>query len=86
MIFQEPMTALNPVHRIGRQISEVFLLHRKDMDKKAAWQASIEILEKVGIPSPEIRYGEYPHQLSGGMRQRAMIAMALGAEAEPGDR
>ena len=77
MIFQEPMTALNPVHRIGKQLSEVFLLHRKDMDKKAAWQASIDILEKVGIPSPEIRYGEYPHQLSGGMRQRAMIAMAL---------
>jgi peptide/nickel transport system ATP-binding protein len=77
MIFQEPMTALNPVHRIGKQLSEVFLIHNKNMGKKEAWQASIDILDKVGIPSPEIRYGEYPHQLSGGMRQRAMIAMAL---------
>lgn len=77
MIFQEPMTALNPVQRIGKQLSEVFQLHRPNMDKKAVWEASVEILDKVGIPSPEIRYGEYPHQLSGGMRQRVMIAMAL---------
>lgn len=76
VIFQEPMTALNPAHRIGRQISEVFLLHTK-MGKKEAWDASIEILRKVKIPSPERRVGEYPHQLSGGMRQRVMIAMAL---------
>jgi oligopeptide/dipeptide ABC transporter ATP-binding protein len=68
MIFQEPMTALNPVHRIGKQLSEVFLLHQ---------EKSVAILDRVGIPSPEIRVSEYPHQLSGGMRQRVMIAMAL---------
>jgi oligopeptide/dipeptide ABC transporter ATP-binding protein len=76
MIFQEPMTALNPVHSIGRQLSEVFLLHRT-RDKREALQFSVEMLRKVGIPSPEIRVGEYPHQLSGGMRQRVVIAMAL---------
>ncbi|HRI82759.1 MAG TPA: ABC transporter ATP-binding protein [Opitutaceae bacterium] len=76
MIFQEPMTALNPVHTIGRQLSEVFLLHRTN-DKREALRLSVEMLEKVGIPSPEIRVGEYPHQLSGGMRQRVVIAMAL---------
>ena len=73
MIFQEPMTALNPVHTIGRQLSEVFLLHRTQ-DKRAALEMSVEILRKVGIPSPEVRIGEYPHQLSGGMRQRVVIA------------
>uniref|UniRef100_UPI00404ABE2B ABC transporter ATP-binding protein n=1 Tax=Cephaloticoccus sp. TaxID=1985742 RepID=UPI00404ABE2B len=76
MIFQEPMTALNPVHTVGRQLSEVFLLHRTK-DKRAALQMSVDILNKVGIPSPEVRVGEYPHQLSGGMRQRVVIAMAL---------
>jgi oligopeptide/dipeptide ABC transporter ATP-binding protein len=76
MIFQEPMTALNPVQSIGRQLSEVFLLHLT-RDKHEAFRLSIEILRKVGIPSPEIRMGEYPHQLSGGMRQRIVIAMAL---------
>ena len=73
VIFQEPMTALNPSHRIGKQISEVFLLHTK-MSKKEAWEASIEILRKVKIPSPELRVSEYPHQLSGGQRQRVGIA------------
>jgi len=76
MIFQEPMTALNPVHSIGRQLSEVFLLHRT-RDRSEALRLSVEMLTKVGIPSPEIRVSEYPHQLSGGMRQRVVIAMAL---------
>ncbi len=76
MVFQEPMTALNPVHRIGRQLAEVFLLHRTK-DKREAARLAVEMLAKVGIPSPEIRAMEYPHQLSGGMRQRVVIAMAL---------
>ncbi len=76
MIFQEPMTALNPVHRIGRQIMETLRLHRT-MSEQEMLAATIAMLEKVGIPSPEIRLSDYPHQLSGGMRQRVMIAMAL---------
>ncbi|RYD28310.1 MAG: ABC transporter ATP-binding protein, partial [Verrucomicrobiaceae bacterium] len=76
MIFQEPMTALNPVQRIGRQLSEVFLLH-KTKSKAEARAGAFSMLRQVGIPAPEVRYDEYPHQLSGGMRQRVMIAMAL---------
>ena len=76
MVFQEPMTALNPVHTIGRQLSEVLLIHKK-ISKDQALRESVEILDRVGIPSPDIRLGEYPHQLSGGMRQRVVIAMAL---------
>jgi len=79
MIFQEPMTALNPVHTIGRQLSEVFLLHLTK-NPKEAWQRGITMLEKVGIPAPADRMHEYPHQLSGGMRQRVVIAMALACE------
>ena len=76
MIFQEPMTSLNPVMRIGDQITEVVRLHRP-MTQKEAWKQAVEMLRLVRIPVPERRALEYPHQLSGGMRQRAMIAMAL---------
>ena len=76
MIFQEPMTSLNPVFTIGNQITEAVQLHQK-LSRKASLDRAIEMLRLVGIPSPEQRVKEYPHQLSGGMRQRAMIAMAL---------
>ncbi|SIO34302.1 ABC transporter ATP-binding protein [Halodesulfovibrio marinisediminis] len=76
MIFQEPMTSLNPVFKIGEQIAEVVRLHEK-LSKKAALNRAIELLHQVGIPSPEQRAKEFPHQLSGGMRQRVIIAMAL---------
>ncbi len=76
MIFQEPMTSLNPVFTVGNQIEESILLHEK-VSKEEAKNRAIEMLKKVGIPAPEQRYKEYPHQLSGGMRQRIMIAMAL---------
>jgi peptide/nickel transport system ATP-binding protein len=76
MIFQEPMTSLNPVIRIGDQISEAVRLHR-DITAKQAWDQAVEMLRLVRIPEPARRAQEYPHQLSGGMRQRAMIAMAL---------
>ncbi len=76
MIFQEPMTSLNPVLRVGDQISEAIQLHQ-DVAKREAWGRSVEMLRLVGIPSPASRVKEYPHQMSGGMRQRVMIAMAL---------
>jgi peptide/nickel transport system ATP-binding protein len=76
MIFQEPMTSLNPVLTVGRQIGETLRLHQ-GLSKQQAEQRSIEMLKLVGIPAPERRVREYPHQLSGGMRQRVMIAMAL---------
>lgn len=76
MIFQEPMTSLNPVLSIGYQIAEVLTTHLK-MSRKNAMERSIELLKMVRIPSPEIRVKEYPHQMSGGMRQRVMIAMAI---------
>lgn len=76
MIFQEPMTSLNPVHRIGHQISEAIWFHQ-GLSKRRAMELTVEILRKVGIPDPEKRIREYPHQMSGGMRQRVMIAMAL---------
>lgn len=76
MIFQEPMTSLNPVHKIGKQIGEVLQLH-VEKDKRTIEKKTIDILRKVGIPRAEIIINEYPHQLSGGMRQRVMIAMAM---------
>jgi peptide/nickel transport system ATP-binding protein len=76
MIFQEPMTSLNPVITIGRQISEALILHQQ-VSKRAALKKAMDLLQLVGIPEPRQRLKEYPHQLSGGMRQRAMIAMAL---------
>ena len=76
MIFQEPMTALNPVHRVGRQIVENILLHQ-EIGANAALKRAVELMEWVGIPAPDERINDYPHQLSGGMRQRVMIAMAL---------
>lgn len=76
MIFQEPMTALNPVLTIGYQLREPLMLHQK-VSKKEASNQSIELLRKVGIPNPDKRLNQYPHELSGGMRQRVMIAMAL---------
>ena len=82
MIFQEPMTSLNPVFTIGSQIAEVFLTHEKTA-KREAHEKAVELLDLVKIPDPGKRAGAYPHQLSGGMRQRAMIAMAL-ASPEPG--
>ncbi|MBU5677187.1 ABC transporter ATP-binding protein [Alkaliphilus sp. MSJ-5] len=79
MIFQDPMTSLNPVFTIGYQISEVIRRHQR-VNKKVAREKTIEMLRLVGIPSPEERYNNYPHEFSGGMRQRAMIAMALCCE------
>jgi oligopeptide/dipeptide ABC transporter ATP-binding protein len=76
MIFQEPMTALNPVYTVGNQLMEVFRVHR-NLARSEALASSIEMLAKVGVPAPERRVREYPYQLSGGLRQRVMIAMAL---------
>src|SRR5262245_6621158 len=81
MIFQEPMTALNPVFTVGDQIVEAIRLHQ-GLDAEAARQRAIEMLELVGIPSPETRVDDYPHPLSGGMRQRVMIAMAMSCDPE----
>lgn len=81
MIFQEPMTSLNPVYKIKDQIMESIMTHM-DISKKEAYQRAVEMLNIVGIPSPEDRADDYPHQMSGGMRQRVMIAMALSCNPE----
>jgi peptide/nickel transport system ATP-binding protein len=81
MIFQEPMTSLNPVFTVGDQISESLILH-EGLSKKDAWDRSIELLKKVGIPNPEQRINAYPHEMSGGQRQRVMIAMAIACSPE----
>ena len=81
MIFQEPMTSLNPVFTVGDQIREAIMLHQRKTPADAM-KLSVEILKKIGIPSPEIRINEYPHQMSGGMKQRIMIAMALSCNPE----
>ena len=80
VIFQEPMTSLNPVFTVSRQISEPLMIHQ-GMNKKQAAAKAVELLSDVKIPNPEVVAKQYPHQLSGGMRQRVMIAMALASEA-----
>ena len=82
MIFQEPMTSLNPVYRVKDQIMESILTHNSKMDKKEALKHTIDMLRTVGIPSPEERAEDYPHEMSGGMRQRVMIAMALACQPD----
>ena len=77
MIFQEPMTSLNPVFTVGNQIIEVLELHQSHLSKTEMADKAVDMLRLVGIPSPEQRFKEYPHQLSGGMRQRVMIAICL---------
>lgn len=77
MIFQDPMTAMNPVFSVGEQIVEAIRIHNHDISKEAAWSRAVDLLQMVGVPEPKRRASQYPHEYSGGMRQRAMIAMAI---------
>ncbi|ELK47790.1 ABC transporter ATP-binding protein [Halobacillus sp. ACCC02827] len=81
MIFQDPMTSLNPAYTVGTQIAEMPMIH-ENKDKKSAWRRAVEMLKKVGIPSPDKRVHQYPHQFSGGMRQRGVIAMSLSCDPD----
>jgi len=80
MVLQDPLTTLNPTLPVGKQIGEAVLVHDPKMDKEALYQRVLQLLELVGISQPRLRYGQYPHQLSGGLRQRSVMAMALAAE------
>ena len=82
MIFQEPMTSLNPVYKIERQLGEVFRLHEPGLSKQQVFEKSVEILKRVGVPNPAERLKVYPHQLSGGLRQRVMIAISLASSPQ----
>ena len=86
MIFQDPMTSLNPVLKIGAQIGEAIKTHHKDLKDGEIKERAIELLDLVGIPNPDRRYEQYPHEFSGGMRQRAMIAMCIANDHRGPDR